>query len=515
MRKYMQRALTLLCCIVVFNLFGQIRPEVAYGELFKDVQLKAIFPDSKTFADCIPKKNLDEIVKIYQLEKGTPGFVLKEFVLKYFALPTTSGVNFTSDQNAPVKDHIQSLWPVLTRNGDKPQGSLIPLPNPYVVPGGRFREIYYWDSYFTMLGLAESGKTDLVESMIDNFAYLIDTLGFVPNGNRTYFTGRSQPPFFALMVTLLADLKGEKIYEKYLPQLEKEYLFWMNGKERLNKINNAHRRIVMLNRNEFLNRYWDDRPEPRPESYKEDVELAESSNREHKQLYRDIRAACESGWDFSSRWFRDNQNLATIHTTEIIPIDLNCLLYHLEETIAKAYSLQGKAEKAISYEKLSESRRKTILKYCWNGKFFVDYDFIKKKSTERYSLAGAFPLFFELATPKQAKFVSKIIQADFLKEGGLITTKAATGQQWDAPNGWAPLHWITIKGLRNYNITKLSQAIADRWIALNERVFKQTGKLVEKYNVTDNSLEAGGGEYPLQDGFGWTNGVLRKLISEK
>ena len=208
--------------------------------------------------------------------------------------------------------------------------------------------------------------------------------------------------------------------------------------------------------------------------------------------------------------------LSTIHTTEIIPIDLNTLLYNLESKISKAYAISGNQEKSETYKLKSQSRKKAILKYCWSEDelFFMDYDFQKKQSTLVISLAGAYPLFFEIADDAQAKAIAEKIQSSFLKPGGVVSTPYNTGQQWDAPNGWAPLQWITIQGLRNYGQDSLASDIKDKWLKLNQRVYQQTYKMLEKYNVEDLSKESGGGEYPTQDGFGWTNGVYQKLSKE-
>jgi alpha,alpha-trehalase len=365
-----------------------------------------------------------------------------------------------------------------------------------------------------MLGLQTARKTDSIESMIANFAFLLDKQGFIPNGNRTYYLSRSQPPFFALMVQLLADSKGEQILVKYLPQLEKEYNFWMAGKPKAK--GTAQKRVVLLADGSLLNRYWDDRNAPRAESYAEDMHTAKQVP-ENKNIYHDLRAGAESGWDFSSRWFRDVNSLATIHTTEIIPVDLNALLYNLERTIAQAYQIQKNAPSTQKYLEKAEARKKALLQYCWNEKngFFQDYDFVLQKHTPVLSLAGVYPLCFQIATSVQSKQVAAVLKAQFLKAGGLISTPNHTKQQWDAPNGWAPLQWMAIWGLRNYQQTDLADEIRLRWVSLNEKVFKKTGKLLEKYNVEDLSLIAGGGEYPLQDGFGWTNGVLLKLLSNK
>ena len=496
---------------------AELPPDQRYGALFVDVQMAKIFPDGKTFVDCTPQFLTDTILARYDRRQGDPDFQLKNFVLAHFELPEQPASGFTSDTSRNAMEHINALWPVLTRQPqpDDP-GSIVPLPNPYIVPGGRFGEIYYWDSYFTMLGLQAAGKVDMIENMVDNFSYLLDTIGFIPNGNRTYFLSRSQPPFYALMVTLLAEEKGDDIYKKYLPQLETEYRFWMDGLERVSSGSPAYRRLVRLPDGSILNRYWDDREVPRAEMYHDDVETAGEGERSPQITYRHLRAACESGWDFSSRWLADGENLSTIHTTEIIPVDLNALLYNLEKTLARAYRLTGAAENADRFEQQANQRRDALLRYCWdagNG-FFGDFDFAADRLTGVLSLAGMYPFFFQMAEPDQAQAAAAVIENQFLQPGGVVTTLGRTGQQWDAPNGWAPLQWITIQGLRHYGHTDLAGAVRQNWIDLNLKVYRNTGKMVEKYNVQDMSLEAGGGEYPVQDGFGWTNGVLLKLLME-
>jgi alpha,alpha-trehalase len=494
-----------------------ISPDKLYGDLFVQIQMQKIFPDGKTFVDCVPKFAPTEIVKKYESEKKSADFDLKKFVLANFELPPDLSNAFQSDTALSAEAHINRLWAVLTRQPDKRnEGTLIPLPKPYIVPGGRFREVYYWDSYFTMLGLQVANKADLIENILDNFSYLIDNQGFIPNGNRAYYLGRSQPPFFALMVSILGEMKGKTLIIKYLPQLEKEYQFWMAGQDQLSKDKPSHRRVVRMPEGEILNRYWDDFDTPRPESYREDVETAEKSKRPLAEVYRDLRAGAESGWDFSSRWFVDAQNLATIQTTQIAPIDLNSLLYNLENLLTQTYAAQDNKAQSAHYQQLADKRKQAILKYFWHEKqqFFTDYHFIRQQKLEVLSLAGVYPLAFRIAMPDQAEKTAQILEKNFLKAGGVVSTLTRNGQQWDAPNGWAPLQWMSIWGLRNYQQNKLADEIKNRWVKLNIKVYKRTGKMLEKYNVENLDLIAGGGEYPLQDGFGWTNGVLLRLLSE-
>lgn len=487
-----------------------------YTNLFEAVQMQQIFPDGKTFTDCTAKYSLEKIDEKFQQQKTKPGFDLSSFVHENFTAPVPPQNNYTAHE-ADVKDHINNLWSVLTRKADDASSnvysSLIPLPFPYIVPGGRFGEIYYWDSYFTMLGLQVSGRTDMIQNMVNNFSFLIDHAGYIPNGNRTYFIGRSQPPFYSLMVKLLAAEKGNDVLIKYLPQLEKEYAFWMKGSESLNEKNIAAHHVVRLPDGSLLNRYWDENDTPRPESYREDVELAHHA-KDKAIMYRHLRAGAESGWDFSCRWFKNVKDFSTIHTAEIIPVDLNCLLLHLEETLQEAYKHSDNPLQQTFFEQRIIQRKAAIQQYCWNDEeqFYYDYDFVAGKQKTLQTIAAVFPLYFKVATNEQATLVVQIIEQKFLQPGGITTTLEVTGQQWDAPNGWAPLQWMTIQGLENYGIHDLAKEIAKRWIALNKKVYQRTGKLMEKYNVYNTALDAGGGEYPSQDGFGWTNGVLLKLM---
>ncbi len=498
-------------------------PNKIYGQLFTDVQLAKIFADGKTFVDCTPKRPVKDIMYDYGMMKGS-GTNLKKFVDDNFEIPPSPPAFDYIKKEPLAAAHIKNLWGVLKRDADKATegSSLLPLPNAYIVPGGRFREIYYWDSYFTMLGLKEHGEVAMIENMIKNFAYLIDTYGHIPNGNRSYYLSRSQPPFFSMMVDLLAGIKGNGVYKTFLPQLEKEYNYWMDKTA-------ATKHAVKMPDGSILNRYYDRDDVPRQESFKEDYELSEAAANElamrirmsspealQKALdeakatsNRHLRSGAESGWDFSSRWFADEKNISTIQTTDIIPVDLNCLLYNLEMVIAKAHLLKSSTTTSNKYKSLAAKRKAAILKYCWNTRknFFCDYNTISKTQNDIITAAGFFPLFVKIATIPQALGVNKTAQNYLLKPGGIVTTTNNTGQQWDAPNGWAPLQWVAVKGLNNFGFNKDAKEIASRWLAVNDKVYAATGKMMEKYNVEDLSKESGGGEYPTQDGFGWSNGV--------
>ena len=509
--------------LLFFGLHAQFlqpaTPDKIYGDLFVEIQMQKIFPDGKTFVDCIPKRKPADIMYDYGIQKG-PNFNLKKFVEDNFEIPLPVAANYKSDTSDDVVTHIKKLWEVLKRNPDKEVegSSLLPLPNPYIVPGGRFREVYYWDSYFTMLGLKESGEIKTIRDMVGNFAYLIETYGHIPNGNRTYYLGRSQPPFFSCMVELLAGIQGDSIYQRFLPAMEMEYAFWMDGGDKL-KAGDAYRRVVRMKNGDLLNRYWDDSMVPRQESWREDFMTAEKSGRNKIEMYKHLRAGAESGIDFSSRWFIDHKSITSIQTTDVLPVDLNSLMYHLEWTIAKARQINGDEAGAKIFREKAKQRSMLIDKYFWNKKlsFFTDYQFKTQTQLNDITPAGLYPFCFINEHPDYMSFLGKkvagVLEARLLRDGGFVTTVYNTGEQWDAPNGWAPLEWMMIWGLDRCGQKNLATLAAKRWIQLNIRVYKNTGKLMEKYNVTDITKEAGGGEYGGQDGFGWTNGVLLKLIS--
>lgn len=496
-----------------------LTPADRYQELFVAVQTQRVFDDSKTFVDCAPLGEPENILAEYRLRQAQEGFDLADFVHANFTAEAEATSGYESDPDQSMRDHIDTLWDVLTRKPEEhPQlSSLLPLPTRYVVPGGRFSEMYYWDSYFTMLGLAESGRPHLLKSMADNFAYLIDTYGHVPNGNRSYYLSRSQPPMFAMMVELF-EAKGVKPALHYLPQLRKEYAFWMAGAEDL-RPGEAHRHCMRLDDGALLNRYWDDRDTPREESYREDVATAKKSDRPAHEVYRDLRAGASSGWDFSSRWLADSDQLSTIRTTAILPVDLNSYLCKLEMQIARLSQACGDERTTARFRQLARTRQDAIRRYLWDDTSgaFYDYDWQLDKRREILTAATAAPLFVGIASDEQAQRCADTMMDRLLAEGGLATTEAGHGEQWDRPNGWAPLQWQAIEGLRRYGGEQVAGEIASRWLHTVSAVYENESKLVEKYvlrHVDGGARGGGGGEYALQDGFGWTNGVTRKLLHE-
>ncbi|MGH8293944.1 MAG: trehalase family glycosidase, partial [Steroidobacteraceae bacterium] len=365
--------------------------------------------------------------------------------------------------------------------------------------------------YFTMLGLIPDGHLDTARDLVDDFSYMLREYGHIPNGARTYYVSRSQPPVYYLMVGLLAPHPASA-WARHLKDLEREYAYWMEGSAGLAP-GHARRNVVEMPDGSLLNRYWDASDTPRDESYRNDVLIARASGRPAAQVYRNLRAAAESGWDFSSRWLADGRHLATIDTTDIVPVDLNSLLFGLERAISSGCEQRHESACERRFAARARRRRQAMDRYLWNAQagYFMDYDWRHHRRNPELSAATLYPLFTGVADMRQAGAVAAVTRARLLKEGGLVTTNISSGQQWDAPNGWPPLQWIAVIGLRRYDHPQLAHEIARRWLATVQRVFANEGKLVEKYDVEHN-LPGGGGEYPLQDGFGWTNGVTQALL---
>ena len=442
-------------------------PSVQFKELYTRVELAGIFPDSKTFADAEPLEPPAQILAEYRAERPRTKAQLTAFVRSRFRLTSsTLAPDAPAADAASLQAHIAYLWPHLTRQPQAPGpfSSRLALAHDFVVPGGRFQEIYYWDSYFTMLGLLCDGRHDTAVSMTDDFADLIDVYGHVPNGSRSYYLSRSQPPVFYLMVAAATkdDPAGAA---RYLPALKREYAYWMRGEDGL-KPGQSSAHVVALPDGSVLNRYWDARATPRDELFREDVALAARTGRPPAQLYRDLRAASESGWDFSSRWFADGRTLGSIETTAVVPVDLNSLMFGLERAIGRGCAGSGDKACAADFEARAARRRAAMNRYLWDPKSrtFRDFNWRRGARTDRTSAAMLFPLFTGEADRDQAQGVAAYVRSALLESGGVVSTPRRTGQQWDAPNGWAPLQWVAVTGLDAYGERDLAHVIAERWV---------------------------------------------------
>jgi alpha,alpha-trehalase len=481
-------------------------PAELYGPLLARVQESGILADGKTFVDAVPTRLIADIMADFALLPPNDDALLR-FVAANFRLPVRIDPPELSVPTQPLRAHIRSMWSTLARD---PQtgimnSSALPVGHRHVVPGGRFREIYYWDSYFTMLGLVRDGEVGLATGIVDAMTDLIEDHGHVPNGTRTYYLGRSQPPLFHMMVALLDDARPE-VAARRLAAMKREHAWWMEGSDELDPGMHANR-VARLADGSLLNRYWDPRGTPRDESWREDVETAAGSERPAEDVYRDLRAGAESGWDFSSRWL-DGASLSSIRTTAIAPVDLNAFLFGLEIAIAA-----GGGDDAGLYAERAAVRRDAMNRHLWdeNAGQFLDYDIERACPRPQLSAAALAPLLSGIASQRQADAVARVTRDKLLAPGGLRTTLVDSGQQWDSPNGWAPLQWIAVAGLRRYGHHALAREISFRWIATVEATYVTSGLLYEKYNIETPAV-GGGGEYAPQIGFGWTNGVTADLI---
>jgi alpha,alpha-trehalase len=510
--------------------------------LFHDVQMSGLFDDSKTFVDTTPKISLNKIHELYNRQSNQPKFNLNRFIQKYFNLPKHPESSNSKSEKSD-ESMLQHCMKVLEENFRHPtkqssEGSLIHLEHPYIVPGGRFREMYYWDTYFTAEGLAPLDYTDQVENLVKNFASLIDRFGYIPNGNRTYYLGRSQPPFFAFLLNLLHRYQGIDTAIQYLSHLEAEYEFWMDGAELVHSevSDPAYRRVVRVAPGVILNRYYSDVAAPRPESYEEDVSAFAKFKDQHiaqgldlepgieAKFYLEIRAAVESGWDFSSRWKVTKDNITRYRATELIPVDLNALLYYIEVQLGCYYAWLNNSEKSDYYSNAAQIRKEALDTYCWNEKDRIYEDYCWKDSliqgkiihSTKHSLATVMPLFVKMCDQDKADKISKTLEEKFFVHndeygGGLCTTLEDSGEQWDQSNAWSPLQSMAFYGLKHYEMEHthaFAERIKSAWLKLTGSHFDREGKMVEKYNVT-HSTAGGGGEYNVQEGFGWTNaGVI-------
>ena len=486
-------------------------PDMIYGELFRDVQLSGLFSDQKVFADCVPKKDPQKIVADYLAVKNNPAirFSLKLFVEENFHIPNHQ-YPIAAVREKDIQKHIKLLWKALRQQDKEIEGSsIIPLPHPYITSGGRLDEFHYWDSYFIMLGLKESGEFEMIDNLMNNISFLIYQYGYIPNGNRTYYLSRSELPFFSLMLDLYAEIKGNYVYATFLPALMKEYDYWMDK-------SGTTKHLIKMPDGSKLNRFYDQKSTVRPEAYATDIELAKKNKQKRPQTYRNIRSAAESGWESGSRWLVDANDPASLQNELIVPLDLNCLLYKLEATLAKGHKESGNLIRERYFKQVAEKRKAVINKYFWSSvnDWYLDYNFFIGRQSPELSLSGMMPFFLGIAPDARIKEAAATLEKKFLKPGGLLTSLKHSGLSWDAPYGWAPLHYISIKGLENYYEKEMAKDVANRWVKLNIKHFNTHGRLYDKYNVEDLNKEIKESDSSSPSGYAWTAAVLEVLMKK-
>ena len=395
---------------------------------------------------------------------------------------------------ARVVDYIKKNWSKCIRNITEDFGNVIGTPFPFTVPADRklWDILFYWDTYFSNVGLLKLGEFELAKNNTDNLLYFVNRFGFVPNGNRTFFLNRSHPPFLSMMVKDIYEKSGDK---KWLRSvyfiLKREYEFYMN--ERITPI--GLNRYYHHAENIYLNDFFDKELSKR-------LQLNYSNEGEKLKISANLLAEAESGWDFTPRFEGK--------CTEFIPVDLNSNLYIYEKNFAEFSNILNLGESESWIEK-SEKRKDLINRFCWNSKrgLYLDYNFKTEKHTNVESLAAFFPLWAKTATPDQTKSLEKNLDS-FEYNYGLSACKRGTREniyQWDYPNGWPPLHYIAVEGLKNYGFNNEAERIAQKFVSVVVKNFKETGSLWEKYNVTDGSINVNN-EYEMPEMMGWTSGVF-------
>ncbi|KAF3623515.1 putative trehalase [Capsicum annuum] len=513
--------------------------------------------DPKLFVDMSLRQNLEVTVEAFnKIPRTVNGSVLKNdldgFIGKYLGgadedLVYVEPVDYVVEpegflpkvKNTEVRAwalEVHSLWKNLSRKVsdhvlEKPElYTLLPLKNPVIIPGSRFKEVYYWDSYWVIRGLLASKMYETAKGIVYNLISLIDQFGYVLNGARAYYSNRRQPPVLAAMIVEIYERTGDlDLVTRSLPSLLKEYHFWNSGIHKVT-IQDAQ------GSNHSLSRYYAMWNKPRPESSTIDSETASKLPNicEKRELYRQLASAAESGWDFSSRWMRNKSDLTTTSTTSILPVDLNAFLLKMELDIAFLANLIGESSTVTHYTEASQNRQKAMNSILWNAEMgqWLDYWLGNSNTAEdiykwddlhqnKKSFASNFvPLWTETLRSDNIttqKVVQSLRSSGLLQPAGIAMTLSKTGQQWDFPNGWAPLQHIIIEGLSRSGLVEakaLAEDIAVRWLKTNCVTYKKTGTMHEKYDVTECGAYGGGGEYKPQTGFGWSNGVVLALLEE-
>ncbi len=401
----------------------------------------------------------------------------------------SSKADLTAEDVKTARNFIANYWPKLTRFHPKDDESLLGLPNPYLVPSYEeghefdFNELYYWDSYFMVQGMLDKKHKELVVGVLEDLLFTYERFKIIPNASRTYLMGRSQPPFLSSFIldVYKAYNMDKKWLEKSIKIAEAEYhTVWM-GKTKPNT------RLV----HEGLSRYYD-------VNYLHDL------------------AEAESGWDYTPRFNHKCLNY--------LPVDLNSLLYKYEKDFAYAGRLLGNEEEALKWDQASYERRMSVNKLMWSelkGLYF-DYNYIKESRGNVSSLAAYYPLWAGLVNERQAARLVNSLKK-FEQRGGLATTdspqvsKLVPGTlptQWAYPNGWAPLHFLVVKGLQKYGYHQDAKRIALKWLRTNLDWFNKHEVFLEKYNVAQLGKPPAKGAYPSQTGFGWTNAIFERFCQE-
>ncbi|GMF27878.1 unnamed protein product [Phytophthora lilii] len=560
------------------------------GPLLHAVQMANVFSDSKYFVDMPIKDNssaFDILVDFQRRElamteyrpnaRDTHEQELRRFIDDHFDPPGTdllpiTPFDYQGQSHPPMVADIQDeelrdwafdlhrIWQSLgrIRNPNVKSSLLRPRTldapslhrpaNVLIVPGGRFRESYYWDSYWIVQGLLISDMPVTARGIVNHLLEFVSEYGFVPNGGRIYYLTRSQPPMLSDMVKLVSRLPAngsdsefdEEYLRAALPILEREYDFWMQHGPCGHAVELTRRNtsVGATGRATYvLNRYTSSANHPRPESYREDVLVAAeifdrtmqlndgnaaATERHKDKYYNNVIAAAESGWDFSSRWLRDPLDMKSMVTTSVVPVDLNAIMYRVEQNLMEFNRHLGNQKRAQFFERAAARRLEAIDAILWSDKHhsWKDYDLETDTHSSIVSVSDYTPLWakaFNSSDIDRLKHVvSSLKNSGLLQVGGVQTTNIFSGQQWDSPNAWPPEQDIVVEGLLAVNITEshdLARELSQTWTQTSLTAWKQTGLMFEKYNASEVGGLGAGGEYFPQFGFGWTNGVMLKFLT--
>uniref|UniRef100_A0A915ILF1 Trehalase n=1 Tax=Romanomermis culicivorax TaxID=13658 RepID=A0A915ILF1_ROMCU len=505
------------------------------GPILEAVHQNSLFSDMKHFVDMPLRESpgiyaafftnnhnfnllTEEILQMFEERFHNQNYPMNRTTLRYFIEEYFMEPGTASELHNLWKELCRKISPEV-KNSDR--FSLIYLPHPFIIPGGRFREIYYWDTYWIILGLLRSGMKTTVRQMIENYFALLDEYGLIPNGGRKYYALRSHPPFLTMMVNeYYLATKNLSFLELSLPYLEKEMNeFWL-AKRSVN--------VEKDGRIYTIFHYKGETNTPRPESYRKDWEDATSLPEEDKaNLYSNIAAAAESGWDFSSRWLSDQHTIRLHKTRLVAPVDLNSFICGNLKIMSNLFRFAGNAQKSEIYRKHHETCKNTMKEvfYDRDDGVWYDYQLDTKKNNKNFYPSNLSPLFtecYDFDETEKPVAMRKILH--YLKNekaleyiDGVPTSFIDSSQQWDWPNAWAPLVHMMVEGLYKTG-DRLLSIVADRmtqhWIRHNYDIYKSTNFMFEKVNEYNSATKSqgSGGEYEVQTGFGWTNGVVIEFL---
>jgi alpha,alpha-trehalase len=486
--------------------------------LFEEARRLGLEDDFKVFAD-LAERNLTQVQKAeirlrsISIENQEGRQEAVRFLIEHLyereppllsvSMPELASRWTTKDsKHRSTFEHIEKMWSVLTRRTRRfSRSSLIPLPFPFLIPGARFQEGYYWDSYFAFSALLRTGRERIVRGQIDNFLFLLKNYSLIPNGTRDYYLSRSQPPLISQMVREYIEFEISKgplkqdlmdwLRNDALPLIRKDYeTFWMNSATRYDSKTG-------------LNRHYDSENSARPERHSSDKE------EQIAKTYRDVRAEAESGKDFTDAFQGE--------ATQTAGVLLNSILYGVEKNLAWMSQIVGQNGK--SFQSAAARRQRSMNKYLWDetAGVFRDYN-LRTRHQSRVLTADSFAaLDAGLVDRRQALLIKQSL-IHLERAGGIMSSATFSGKQWDAPYGWAPHHYFAISGLKKYHFESDARRLAQKWVDSIDRIFVATGKILEKIDAeTGRPPVETGGKYPTQDGFLWSNGLyvwaLTKILN--